>query len=120
MGRNIINWERMLKEKWSTLCFRDVKVETHTTRHIFEAEVSLNDLDPEAVRVELYADGINGSNPIRQEMTRIQSAAGQPRGGIYRATVSESRLATDYMARIIPRCAGVAVPLEVDANHWQR
>ncbi len=37
-------------------------------QHIFEVEVYLNDFDPNAVRVELYADGINGSGPMRQEM----------------------------------------------------
>ncbi|MGH7257414.1 MAG: hypothetical protein ACREIM_03485, partial [Nitrospiraceae bacterium] len=65
-------------------------------------------------------DGINGSNPIRQEMTRVQPPAGEPRGGIYRASVSATRLATDYTARIIPHCAGIAVPLEVDPILWQR
>ena len=27
---------------------------------MFEVQVYLNDLDPNAVRVELYADGVNG------------------------------------------------------------
>jgi len=82
--------------------------------------VYLNDLDPNVVRVELYAEGINGSSPIRQEMMRVQPPAGESRGGIYHAAVSATRLATDYTARIIPHCAGVAVPLEVDAILWQR
>jgi hypothetical protein len=30
------------------------------------------------------------------------------------------RLTTDYTARIIPHCAGVAVPLEVAPILWQR
>ena len=65
VGRNIVNWEHTLKEKWATLRFGDVKVQTNAAQHIFEAEVYLNDLDPNAVRVELYADGINGSSPVR-------------------------------------------------------
>jgi glycogen phosphorylase len=120
VGRNIVNWERTLKEKWVTLRFGDVKVQTNAAQHIFEAEVYLNDLDPNVVRVELYADGINGSSPIRQEMTRVQPPAGELRGVIYRASVSATRLATDYTARIIPHCTGVAVPLEVDPILWQR
>jgi len=120
VGSNIVNWEHTLKEKWVTLRFGDVKVQTNEAQHIFEAEVYLNDLDPNVVRVELYAEGINGSSPIRQEMTRVQPPAGEPLGGIYRASVSATRLATDYTARIMPHCAGVAVPLEVDAILWQR
>jgi glycogen phosphorylase len=120
VGRNIVNWEHALKEKWVTLRIGEVKVQTNSARHVFEAEVYPNDLDPNVVRVELYADGINGCGPIRQEMTRIQAAAGEPRGGIYLASVPADRPATDYTARIIPHCAGVAVPLEVNPILWQR
>ena len=80
----------------------------------------LNDLDPKAVRVELYADGVNGSDPMRQEMTRVRRLAGASGGYVYSAAVSAARPATDYTARIIPHCAGVAVPLEVDLILWQR
>jgi starch phosphorylase len=120
VGKKIVNWECTLKEKWVALRFGDVKVQTDAARHVFEAEVYPNDLDPSVVRVELYADGINSSSPIREEMTRVQSPAGEPRGVIYRASVPATRLATDYTARIIPHCAGVAVPLEVDSILWQR
>jgi glycogen phosphorylase len=119
-GKAVVNWEKTLKQKWDTLRFGEVKVQTNATQHIFEVEVYLNDLDPNAVRVELYADGINGSNPIRQAMARVQPPAGEPRGGIYRASVSATRLATDYTARIIPHFEGVAVPLEDARILWQR
>jgi len=32
----------------------------YTEQHVFEVQVYLDDLDPEAVRVELYANGANG------------------------------------------------------------
>jgi starch phosphorylase len=72
------------------------------------------------VRVELYADEINGSGLIRQEMTRVQALAGEPPGEIYRASVPAIRPATDYTARIIPHRSGLAVPLEVDLILWQQ
>ena len=120
MGRDIVNWEQALKQQWATLRFGDVKVQTNAARHIFEAEVYLNNLDPKAVRVELYAEGINGSDPIRQEMARLQPSAGKSSGTVYRASVSAARFATDYTPRIIPHCAGVAVPLEAGQILWQR
>jgi starch phosphorylase len=120
VGRELVNWEQTLKQKWAMLRFGDVKIESRGLQHVFEVQVWLNDLDPKTVRVELYADGINGSGPIRQEMTRVQPLAGESHGGIYRASVSADRLATDYTARIIPYCSGVAVPLEVDPILWQR
>jgi len=119
VARNIVGWEHTLKEKWVTLRFGDVKVQTNTAQHVFEAEVYFNDVDPNAVRVELYADGINGSSPIREEMSRVQPS-GEPRRLIYRASVSATRSARDYTARITPHRAGVAVPLEVAPILWQR
>ena len=108
-----------------------MKVQTQAAQHIFEAEVYLNDLDPNAVRVELYADGPDGdgdesvggaidSAPIRQEMTRVQPPSGEPRRQIYRASVPATRLPTDYTARIVPYRADVAAPLAVDLILWQR
>jgi len=72
------------------------------------------------VRVELYANGINGNSPIRLEMTRVQPPVGETRGGISCASVPAIRPPADYTARIIPQCAGVAVPLEIDPILWQR
>jgi len=120
VGKEVVNWKQTLKQKWATLRFGDVRIETRGEQHFFEVAVYLHDLDPKAVRVELYADGIHNNDPIRQEMTRVLPLADEPRGGIYRASVPANRPAMDYTARIIPHCAGVAVPLEDDSILWQR
>ena len=100
--------------------FGEIKVETNGQQHIFEVQVYLNDIDPNAVRVELYADGINGSSPVRQEMKRGRQLVGVVKGYIYSVTVSASRPATDYTARVIPNYDSVAVPLEAAQILWQR
>ena len=120
VGSQVIQWEQTLKQKWATLGFGDVKVETKQVQHLFEVVVYLNDLDPKAVRVELYADGVMGSAPVRQEMTRVRHLAGVSGGYVYNAAVSAARSLADYTARIIPYCSGVAVPLEVGLILWQR
>ena len=119
-GKNIANWEHALKEKWATLRFGDVKVQTSAVQHIFEAEVFLNGLDPNAVRVELYANAINGGSPIREEMTRVRQLTGADSGHAYIAQVPATRPVSDYTARVIPRCDGVAIPLEDARILWQR
>jgi glycogen phosphorylase len=120
VGRSMVDWEQTLKQKWATLSFGDMTVETRGEQHLFEVQVRLNHLDPKAVRVELYADGINGSDPIRQEMTRMRRLAGASGGYLYSASVSAARPSTDYTARLIPHRDGVAVPLEVACILWQR
>ncbi len=119
-GRNIANWQHSLREKWAAVRIGDVRVQTNEVQHIFEAEVYLNGLDPNAVRVELYANGTNGSGPIREEMTRVHPLAGVDSGHAYVAQVPATRPVNDYTARVIPHCAGVAVPLEEERILWQR
>jgi starch phosphorylase len=120
VGSQVVNWERTLRQKWATLRFGDVKVQIQESQHLFEVVVYLNDLDPKAVRVELYADGVMGSPSVRQEMTRVRHLAGASGGYVYHAAVSTARPPADYTARLIPHCSGVAVPLEVGLILWQR
>jgi starch phosphorylase len=118
IAKHIVDWQRSVKEKWPRLHFGQVKVETHDGHHVFEVELIMNDLDPEAVTVELYAEGAEDSSG--REMERERTPSGNALGEIYRASVPAARPATDYTARVIPHFAGVAVPLEVNNILWQR
>jgi starch phosphorylase len=120
LGRQMVDWQHSLKQKWTTLHFGEMKVETKGEQHAFEVQVYLSDLEPEAVRVELYADGIMGSAPLRQEMKRVRPLAEAAGGYLYSAAVSAARPPADYTARVIPHREGVAVPLEDARILWQR
>jgi starch phosphorylase len=120
MGVELVNWRQALGQKWAALRFGEVKVESGTEQHVFEAQVYLDDLDPEFVRVELYANGVDGAVPERVEMARARQLVGATNGYAYRAQVPAARPATDYTARLIPHRDGVTVPLEAAHIHWQR
>ncbi len=115
----MVNWQRAIEENWQNLRFGEVKVASDSKKHLFEVQVYLSNLDPDAVRVELYAEGVNGGDPVRQEMTRGQQLAGA-NGYIYRTQVPVIRPAADYTARVIPHCPGIAIPLEAALILWQR
>lgn len=119
-GRQIVEWQQALLAKWPSLRIGYVRFETNATQHLFEAEVHLNDLDREAVRVELFANGLNGAAPERPEMQRIHERRGASGGYVYRALVSSARPPEDYTARLIPRFEGVAVPMEAALIIWQQ
>jgi starch phosphorylase len=119
MGAQLVNWQHTLKQNWATLGFGEMKVVSDAGRHAFEVEVYLGSLDPNSVRVELYADGVNGGEPEQQEMTRGQQLTGT-NGYTYSAQIPAIRPATDYTARVIPQHAGVAIPLETTQILWQR
>ena len=120
VGRQIVDWRRQLERKWPGLRFVEVSAKTGGGQHLFEVQVCLNDLDPHAVRVELYADGVGGDKPMRQEMKLVRRADETAGASIYRAAVSAARPATDYTARVMSHCEGVAIPLEDARILWQR
>ena len=116
----IANWKRDLNERWGALHFGEVKVKTNAVQHAFEAEVFPNGLGLNAMRVEIYANGTNGSDPVRVEMTHARQIPGEGDGHAYAAQVPATRPATDFTVRVIPHCDGVAIPLEASRILWQR
>ncbi|MDD2540775.1 MAG: alpha-glucan family phosphorylase, partial [Desulfuromonadaceae bacterium] len=120
-GLQLVDWHHTLCNKWANIRFGDVKVETNDEWHLFEAQVYLNGIGPEAVHVELYADKSNdGSSPLRFEMNRDQQLVGAENGYIYKGQVPAKRPSGDFTARIVPYFTGAAIPLEETHILWQR
>ena len=119
-GKQMVDWRHSFDQKWATLHFGQVKVETKGDRHIFEVQVCLHGLDPKSVRVELYANGIKDSSTVCQEMTLLHPLADEAGSYIFSATVAADRSPADYTARLLPQCEGVAIPLEDSRILWQR
>ncbi|MCC6543600.1 MAG: alpha-glucan family phosphorylase [Nitrospirae bacterium] len=121
VGRQVVEWQHTIQQKWGTLRLGEMKMETKGNQHLFEVQVYLNDLDPAAVRVELYADGVNGVGMVRQEMKRVSNTSSGASGGyIYSAAVPADRPEKDYTVRMIPHSSGVSVPMEDGHILWQR
>jgi starch phosphorylase len=120
MGVQLVNWQRAMEQNWSNMRFGEMKVATDGDKHVFEIQVYLSSLDANSVRVELYADGLNGGEPVRQEMKCIRQLADASASNVYSAAVSAARSPADYTARVIPACDGVAIPLEDARILWQR
>jgi starch phosphorylase len=118
-GARLSRWRRALEQKWSALRLGKVRVDRDGDQHLFEVEVELAGLDPEAVEVELYADGAGDQASVRQEMTRVQRPAGTS-GNTYRARVPAARPASDYTVRLVPHHDGAAIPLEEARILWLR
>jgi glycogen phosphorylase len=120
MSERLVNWRRDLEQNWANLCFGELKVASDGENHAFELQVYLNGIDPKAIRLELYADGVNSDAPMRQEMKIARQPTAADGSYVYRAQVSAGRPATHYTARAIPHHEGVAVPLETAQILWQR
>jgi starch phosphorylase len=119
-ARKLAERRKELASRWAALRFGAVSVATAGGQHVIAVEVFLNDISPDTVRVELYADERNGGGTVRQEMTRVRPLAGGAGGYAYSATVASARSATDYTARIMPQGGDCAVPLETGWILWQK
>jgi starch phosphorylase len=120
VARQLIDWRHTVNWKWNSLRFGDVRVQSDSAHHVFELDLVLDGLDANAVRVELYADALEGGPAARVEMTCKHP---QPDAGgrcEYRASVPNARPAMDYTPRVIPQRSGVAIPLESARILWQR
>ena len=120
IGRQMVEWQRSLEQKWASLHFEEVNVETDGEQHLFEAQVYLDDLNPESVRIELYADGLDDKIPERINMKCVKQPDYSQDSYVYSAEVHSTRPANDYTARIIPHYDSATVPLEAGHILWQR
>jgi starch phosphorylase len=120
IGVDIIDWRHALDQNWSALHFGEVQFESHDGQHVFVVQVCLNNVDPKAVRVELYADGVMDGAPEQYEMQHVGKSAGDSGDDLYRVAVSAARLPSDYTVRVMPHRDGVAIPLEEPRILWQR
>ena len=116
----LVNWRNALAAKWSAIRFESVAVESQGGQLVFTVEVRLGDVGPGMMGLELYADARTGGAPVRQEMSAVGDNANGAGARTYRAAVPSDRPATDYTARIFPRCDGLAVPLEAGWILWQK
>jgi starch phosphorylase len=119
-GKQIVDERHALDSKWNALRFGAISIKTSGEKHLFEVQVFFPEIDPEAVRIELYADGLEGNAPVRQEMKRIRAMADATDAYIYCVAVPSARDAADYTVRAIPHYDGVAIPLEDARILWQR
>ena len=119
-GAKIIRWLQALSQHWGELRFGAVTSVKDGERHAFKAEVYLGALDPGAVRLELYAEGVQGRASSRHVMERTGSPADASGIYAYGARVPGDRPANHYTARIVAHHPGVNVPLEAGFVLWQR
>lgn len=114
LAKQIVDWKLSLEQNWDKLRFGELKITTDKDRHVFEAQVFINNLDAQAIKVELY------SADLKKEMTYQGQIPNTANGRIYRAEVPAMHPPSRFTARIIPYFPGVAIFLESAQILWQR
>ncbi|HXP79733.1 MAG TPA: alpha-glucan family phosphorylase [Verrucomicrobiae bacterium] len=118
LGLDLLNWQEALSKHWSALRFGSATLSEQGEQYLFQVQVYLDELDPEAVQVELYVEGHNGGAPFRQPMNRGERLVGSQNGFMYAARVPATRPVADFTPRLIPHHSGASVPLEASFILW--
>ena len=116
-AKSLLTWRRKLTDHWSRLRFGAVHVETEEEEHRFQVQVYLDELDPDAIQVELYAEALDAGEPVRHVMVRGEPLVGE-NAWRYLAAIPANRSASDFTPRVIPRHPEAFVPLEAPEILW--
>jgi glycogen phosphorylase len=118
LGAQLLKWESELAEYWPKLHFGSAKVTHSGQEDVFEVQAFLDDLDPDSVSVELYAESREGHPRVRQPMNRGERLSDSVNGFMYTARIPAIRPAADYTPRLIAQREGAIVPLEAPYILW--
>jgi starch phosphorylase len=118
LGADLLAWQAELAKHWSGLRFGSATVQQQGEQYAFQVQVFLDDIDPDAVRVELYAEARKDAVPIAQPMNRGERLVGAATGFTYTSVVPANRPAADYTPRLVPQHVGALVPLEAPFILW--
>ncbi len=110
----------LLETRWQQLSFGSLEFEEQDGHYAFKLPVFYDEIDPEAIQVQLYAEPRNGSNAEIHPMLRGQQPSMPARGCSYSARIPAQRPAGDYTPRVIPALEGTVVPIETNRILWYR
>jgi starch phosphorylase len=120
LGSGVLIWQRQVAAHWARLRLDDLKVDSDGNRHAFEVRAYLDELDPDAVRVEIYAEPPAGGEGVRVVMQRGEPLVGSMNAYTFKASVPADRPAEDFTPRLVPFHPGALVPLEASRILWYR
>ncbi len=115
----ISDWQKTIERHWSSIRFGRLEKKEKAQGILFEIQVYLDDLDPETIQVELYADAWDEYPMEVCPMERSEPLVGAVHGYLYTCTVSNRRPASDYTVRIVPFHPEAIIPLEANQILWE-
>jgi len=118
LGAELLGWQAQIVKHWSAVRFGTATVELKDRQYLFRVQVFLDDLDPNAVSAELFAEEKNGNTASRLPLDRGERLVGSANAFAYTACVPANRPAADFTPRLVPQHTGAFVPLEAPFILW--
>lgn len=119
-AEQIIQWKNNLREHWDSIRIGKREINSRDNHHYFEVDIHLNNINPEFISVQLYADGGAGEPGICKLMQPVSSQPpALPDEPItYHASVTSSRPASDFTPRLVAHFRDATTPLEDSHIRW--
>jgi starch phosphorylase len=117
VAKSLAAWQHELELHWDRIRVR-ARAVNRSERHLeFVAEVRLDGLAAEAVRVELYAEPKGETSAFCEPMRCTSSAAaGDPLS--FSLKVATERLASDFTPRVVAQQPNARLPAECSLIAW--
>ncbi|MDE2462370.1 MAG: alpha-glucan family phosphorylase [Alphaproteobacteria bacterium] len=121
LARSLRAWSHNITQLWHSLHLGvpNVTRSEDGTWH-FTVPVSLGDINPEDVQIEIYADPSGTLPGGAQVLRRERPIPGALNDFIYSGSVPSSRPPSDYTVRARPRHADAQLPQELPLILWQK
>lgn len=116
--QSLAHWQRDIRRHWSSIYFLNLTVDTRGDRHHFTVQLYLDELSPDMICAEIYAEGLGNGEPFREAMRRTGKIHGAVNGYIYEADVPADRPVQHYTPRVIPFHPAASIPIEESHILW--
>lgn len=117
-GLLLCRQQELIKAHWPKLYFGKLLVQKENDNYIMQVPVYLDEIDPDTVQVQIFAEPINGGQPEIHVMEKTESLTGAVNGYLYYLQFPAKRPVNHYTPRIIPSFSGITVPLELNRILW--
>lgn len=120
LGKKIFDWQSNISKNWGNVHFGEIKIAKNDEHYEYEVAVFLGELNPDFVKIQLYAEANVDGNKSLWEMTRGEALKNENGAFTYYVLVPANRPVDEYTARVIPYYPDVNVPLEASQILWQK
>jgi starch phosphorylase len=118
-ARSLAEWERNVREHWHEIRIGAGLASESGDRLRVSVPVTLGDLDPDGVAVEIYADRAGPRPLVRRALSREHAIPGAVNGFFFAGEVeNDGRPLAHYTVRVVPANAQALVPLELPLIAW--
>jgi starch phosphorylase len=118
VGRGLVTWHSRVTRHWQGLHWDRLRARSDESGHHVSLHLYLDDLKPDDVQVECFADE-SGDRPAEHHvLQRSEPLPGTPNGFAYRGVLPPERPLEHYTPRLIPAHPEARVPLEINLITW--